>query len=75
MRRLDWLEWNRRKVDQMTGGKIAYVYLPDTAMVGMTYFNRYYFAQSDRAGLIIDERFNSGGQAADYVIDHLRRPV
>jgi len=75
LRRLDWLESNRRKVDQLSGGKLAYVYLPDTANGGLTYFNRYYFAQSDRQGLVIDERFNSGGQAADYVIDHLRRPV
>ena len=53
----------------MSGGKLAYVYLPDTANSGYTYFNRYYLAQVDRKGAIIDERFNGGGKAADYIID------
>jgi tricorn protease len=75
LRRLDWLESNRRKVDQLSGGKVAYVYLPDTFLNGYRYFNRYYFAQSDRRALIVDERFNGGGKAADWIIDHLRRPV
>lgn len=75
LRRLDWLEGNRRKVDQLSGGKVAYVYLPDTFLNGYRYFNRYYFAQSDRQALIVDERFNGGGKAADYIIDHLRRPL
>ncbi|MBI3207707.1 MAG: PD40 domain-containing protein [Candidatus Solibacter usitatus] len=75
LRRLAWMEGNRRKVDQATGGKVAYVYLPDTAVGGYTYFNRYYFAQSDRQALIVDERFNGGGKAADYIIDYLRRPL
>lgn len=75
LRRLDWIEDNRRKVDRLTGGKVAYVYLPDTYLNGFRYFNRYYFAQSDRQALIVDERFNGGGKAADYIIDHLRRPI
>jgi tricorn protease len=75
LRRLAWIEDNRRKVERMTQGKVAYVYLPDTHQGGYTYFNRYYFAQSDRQALIIDERFNGGGKAADYIIDHLRRPL
>jgi tricorn protease len=75
LRRLDWVESNRRKVDQLSGGKVAYVYLPDTFLGGYRSFNRYYFAQSDRQALIIDERFNGGGKAADWIIDHLRRPV
>jgi len=75
LRRLAWIEDNRRKVEQMTEGKVAYVYLPDTHQGGYNYFNRYYFAQADRQALIIDERFNGGGKAADYIIDHLRRPL
>ncbi len=70
-----WVEENRRKVDQLSGGKLAYVYMPDTAQGGLTAFNRYYFAQVDKQGAIIDERFNSGGQVADYVIDALNRPL
>jgi tricorn protease len=75
LRNLAWIEENRRKVDQLSGGKLAYVYMPDTAQGGLTSFNRYFFAQTDRQGVVIDERFNSGGQVADYVIEVLRRPL
>src|SRR5262249_57170209 len=75
LRNRDWLEDNRRKVDRLSGGRIAYVYLPDTAGGGFTNFNRYYFAQIDKEGAVIDERFNSGGTAADYIIDYMRRPL
>jgi tricorn protease len=74
LRRLAWIEDNRRKVDQMSGGRVAYVYLPDTAGGGFTNFNRYYFSQVNKQAAIIDERFNSGGDIADYIIDNLRRP-
>jgi tricorn protease len=75
LRNLAWIEDNRRKVDQLSGGKLAYVYLPDTAGGGYTNFNRYYFSQIDKEGAIIDERFNGGGTAADYIIDYMRRPL
>ena len=75
LRNLAWIEDNRRKVDQASGGKLAYVYLPDTAGGGYTNFNRYYFAQIDKEGAVIDERFNGGGSAADYIVDFLRKPV
>jgi tricorn protease len=70
-----WIEGNRRKVDELSGGKLAYVYMPDTGQGGLTSFTRYYFAQSDKDGVILDERFNSGGQVADYVIDAMSRPL
>jgi tricorn protease len=70
-----WIDENRRKVDQLSGGRLAYVYLPDTGFNGYTAFNRYFFAQLGREGAVIDERFNGGGAAADYVIDYLRRPL
>ncbi len=75
LRNLAWIEENRRKVDRMSGGRLAYVYLPNTAGSGYTNFNRYYFAQIDKEGAIIDERFNGGGTAADYIIDYMRRPL
>jgi tricorn protease len=75
LRYLAWIEGNRRKVDTMSGGKLAYVHLPDTAGGGFTNFNRYYFPQIDKDGAIIDERFNGGGSAADYIVDALRKPV
>jgi tricorn protease len=75
LRRRDWIESNRRKVDEMSGGRLAYVYLPDTGSSGYTYFNRYYFAQQDKQGVILDERFNGGGSAADYMVDLMARPL
>ncbi|HEX8559173.1 MAG TPA: PDZ domain-containing protein [Pyrinomonadaceae bacterium] len=75
LRNLAWVEGNRRKVDQMSGGRLAYVYLPDTAGGGYTNFNRYFFAQTNRQGAVIDERFNGGGAAADYIVDYLHRPL
>ena len=75
LRHLAWVEGNRHKVDQMTGGRLAYIYLPDTAQGGYTSFNRYYFSQLDRQGVVVDERFNGGGSAADYIIDYLRKPL
>jgi len=75
LRHAEWIADNRRKVDQLSGGKLAYVYLPDTAQGGLTSFNRYYFAQSDKQGAVIDERFNSGGQVADYIIEVLNRKL
>jgi tricorn protease len=70
-----WVEANRRKVDQLSGGKLAYVYMPDTGQGGLTEFTRYYFAQVDKRGAIIDERYNGGGQVADYVINVMNRPL
>ncbi len=68
-----WIERNRRIVDSMSGGKLAYVYVPNTGQGGYTSFNRYYFAQQDREGVIIDERWNGGGSAADYMIEVMQR--
>ena len=68
-----WVEHNRHVVDSLSKGKLAYVHLPNTGQPGYTSFNRYYYAQQDRLGAIIDERFNGGGSAADYIIDVLQR--
>jgi tricorn protease len=75
LRNLAWIEGNRRKVAELSGGKLAYVYLPNTGGAGYTNFNRYYFAQIDREGAVIDERFNGGGSAADYMIGYMTRPL
>src|SRR5262249_3327921 len=52
---------------------LAYVYQPDTATGGFANFNRYYYAQVDKQGVILDERFNHGGDIADYIVDQLKR--
>ncbi len=69
-----WVEGNRRKVDELSGGKLAYVWLPDTTWGGYNNFVRYYFAQQDKQGAVIDERYNGGGHNADYILDALGRP-
>ena len=74
LRNRAWVEGNLRKVDEATDGRVAYVYVPNTTNLGHTYFKRYFFPQADREAIIIDERYNGGGQVADYYIDLLRRP-
>lgn len=74
IRNLDWVQGNIRKVHQATNGRVAYVYVPDTAMGGLASFKRYFFPQIDKEAVIIDERFNGGGWIADYYIDLLRKP-
>ncbi len=68
-----WVEANRRLVDKLSGGQLAYVYVPSTGQPGYASFNRYFFAQQDKLGVVVDERYNSGGSAADYIIDVLQR--
>jgi tricorn protease len=75
LRYLAWIESNRRRVDEATGGRVAYVHVPNTAGGGYTSFNRYYFSQVGKQAAIIDERFNEGGQLADYIIEYLKRPL
>jgi len=62
-------------VTEATKGRVAYVYVPNTSTLGHTYFKRYFYPQSDREAIIVDERHNGGGQVADYYIDILRRPT
>jgi tricorn protease len=68
-----WVEHNRRLVDKLSNGQLAYVYVPNTGQPGYTSFNRYYFSQQDKKGAVIDERYNGGGSAADYIVDVLGR--
>lgn len=74
LRNMDWVEGNLKKVHAATGGRVAYVYVPNTAGQGHEFFKRYFFPQVDKDAIIVDERFNGGGQVADYYIDLLRRP-
>ncbi|HEY7232908.1 MAG TPA: PDZ domain-containing protein [Gemmatimonadaceae bacterium] len=68
-----WVEANRRKVDQLSGGRLAYVWLPNTAGGGYTSFTRYFYAQQEKEGAVIDERYNHGGMVADYIVNELER--
>lgn len=75
LRSVNWVESNRRKVDELSKGKLAYIYVPNTSGNGFQSFNRYYFSQQDKKGAIIDERNNGGGSAADYMIDIMSREL
>ena len=68
-----WVESNRQRVAEATDGRVGYVYLPNTAGAGFTFFNRMFFSQLDKEAMIIDERSNGGGQAANYITDVLSR--
>jgi tricorn protease len=71
-----WIESNRRKVDELSGGRLAYVWLPNTSIPGYASFTRYFYAQQDKDGAIIDERYNHGGLVADYIVNELdRKPM
>ncbi len=73
LRHLAWIDHNRRVVDSLSGGKLGYIYVPNTANEGYTRFNRYFFAQQDKLGAVVDERFNGGGNIADYMVEYLGR--
>jgi tricorn protease len=75
LRHWNWVEENRRKVDALSNGRVAYVYMADTSVQGYESFNRYYFSQLKKEAVVLDERFNGGGMVADYIIDLLHRPV
>ncbi|MGH9781635.1 MAG: PDZ domain-containing protein, partial [Candidatus Acidiferrales bacterium] len=75
LRHRDWTVHNMETVDKLSGGKLAYVYLPNTAGGGFTNFNRYYFAQVGKKGAVMDERFNTGGSIANYIIETMQRKL
>ena len=74
LRHLEWIEGNRKKVDELSGGKLAYMYMPNTGTGGQTELLRQFYAQVEKEGFIIDERFNAGGQLGDRFIEMLNRP-
>ncbi|HEV3327461.1 MAG TPA: PDZ domain-containing protein, partial [Puia sp.] len=73
LRQRAWVEDNRRKVDELSHGKLGYVWVPNTGGPGFVSFNRYFFAQQDKQGAVIDERFNGGGSLDDYMVDLMVR--
>jgi tricorn protease len=73
IRNIDWIEGNRRKVDELSDGKLAYIYMPNTGGPGFRSFNRYFYAQTDKQGAVLDERFNGGGSLADYVTQTFKK--
>lgn len=74
LRHLEWIEGNRKKVEELSDGKVGYVYVPSTGLDGQTELVRQFMAQYAKPALVIDERFNSGGQIPDRFIELLNRP-
>ena len=72
LRHIAWADHNMQMVNRLSGGKLAYVYLPDTTWGGFESFNRYYFSQVDKQGVILDERYNGGGFISDYIMHYLQ---
>jgi tricorn protease len=68
-----WIEDNRRLVDQLSGGRLAYMWLPNTGGSGYAAFTRYFYSQQNKDGAIVDERYNQGGFVADYIVNELDR--
>lgn len=75
LRHLAWIDANRRRVEKLSEGKIGYVYVADTSVNGQNELVRQWRGQVTKAGLIIDERFNSGGQIPDRFVELLNRPL
>ncbi len=73
LRHLAWIENNRQRVDKATNGKVGYIYVRSTGRDGQNELIRQFYAQMNKEGLIIDERFNSGGQIPDRFIELLDR--
>ncbi len=70
---LNWIETNRRKVEQASGGRIGYVYLPDMGAHGLNEFVKQYFPQIRKEGMIFDVRYNGGGFVDQIIFERLRR--
>ena len=75
LRNRAWEEDNRRYVDKMTGGRAGYVHVPDTHLGGWTAFNRYYYSQVGKDGIVVDERFNTGGLIVDYMVYEMSKKM
>jgi tricorn protease len=70
-----WVERNRAYVAERTDGRVGYIHVPNTGRDGQNELFRQFFGQTDRAALIIDERWNGGGQIPTRFIELLDRPV
>ena len=75
LRNLAWISHNIQLVDKLSDGKVAYVYMPNTGGAGYDNFNRYFYAQIGKQGLVLDERYNEGGFISNYIVDLLSRKL
>ena len=71
----EWVQKNIRTVEEKSGGKVGYIYIPDMSQEGLNEFVRYYYPQLDKEALIIDDRANGGGNVSPMIIERLQREV
>ena len=69
----EWVEHNRRWVHERSGGRIGYLHLPDMMSAGFAEFHRYFLAECDRDGLIVDVRYNRGGHVSQLLLEKVAR--
>jgi len=72
---LDWVDGNRRRVTEATGGRVGYLHVPDMGAPGIREFIKWFYPQLDKEGLIVDVRANGGGNVSRMLIERLRRKV
>ncbi|HEX6833048.1 MAG TPA: S41 family peptidase [Rudaea sp.] len=70
-----WVEHNRRYVEEQTGGKVGYLYIPDMGGDGIREFIKWYYPQIRKQGLVVDARDNGGGNVSPMIIERLARKV
>jgi tricorn protease len=75
LRYLDWVESRRRLVDEATGGRVAYMHVPNTSWAGLIMFEKYLYGQLGKQALIVDERYNGGGMIPDFFTAKLQRTL
>ncbi len=74
LRYRDWVAGRRRYVEERTGGRVGYVHVPSTGIGGQNELYRQFLAEMHHDALIVDERWNSGGQIPTRFIELLDRP-
>lgn len=72
---MDWVEGNRKRVDQLSGGKLGYLHIPDMGAAGIREFIKWYYPQLNKEGLVVDVRANGGGNVSRMLIERLSRKV
>jgi tricorn protease len=75
LRYVDWVRTNRERVAEATDGKIGYVHLPDMGTSGLREFNRWFYPQLDKEGMVVDCRWNGGGFVSQMMVERLRRKI
>jgi tricorn protease len=69
----DWVDANRKRVDELSGGRIGYLHVPDMGASGIYEFIKWYYAQLDKEALVVDERANGGGNVSRMLLERLGR--